>query len=333
MRNPTPATILFVLAGLVAIIGCEPKTLDVSDQIPDSAMSNVARMPKEDAGELVREHWDAHYVFGSRVGFRNTQIRKLDDDSLLIRSIDDLTFRRFGDVARQRFVTFSIESNDGRIRRLGYEIESGDQKQQVAGTVRGDELKLKGTRQATAPWSEDCHGYFAVEKELAQRPMRPGERRKVNGFLPLYNQPVEIRLIAELIEELAKHESETVGGSSGLGPVETQKLVRIRSETPLSGGNLQVGYYWTDARGQIVKQRQQALLRETIRVSEDFANSPIDDFDLDIALAAKVPLNQTFDRTRNQTCSLSSDSGWSRARSFFRQRSVARNQANSGRAS
>jgi transglutaminase-like putative cysteine protease len=240
------------------------------------------------AGQLIEETWAAHFIGGNKVGQRQTRVFRLrrDDgpDLLWIVAVDRLQIARFGELTEQELTTASLETEEGQVRQLAYQLKSGDAVQQTRGQVSGSQLELEGSgfgagRRVTLGWSAQQHGVFAVERSLRRAAMRAGERRIVEAFVPLLDQTAEIELVAERQETVDVDEHD-------------QSLLRIAAVDPRAADQPAETVYWTDATGAIVKTQETFLNRVTVVVDAARAMRPNQAAHVDLGIDVSVPVAQ-----------------------------------------
>ena len=95
---------------------------------------------------------------------RNTRRSRIVSDT-------QLAIPRFGDVARMRVVTESIETDGRRCPRFSHRTESGAFPIEVEGRVEPERVVLitrTAGKELTSelPWSADHGGFFSVEESL-----------------------------------------------------------------------------------------------------------------------------------------------------------------------
>lgn len=257
-----------VLLVLVAI-GCR-KTAEPVPALP------TAR-PSQQANGL-QETWDAVFMGGTQVGSVHTTTTHAEDaETPLVKITSDtqLTIARFGNVARLRVVTESLETTNGIVHSFSQQTESGPSPMVVEGRVQSDRLVLthRAAGKVTTtqlPWNADQGGFFAVEGSLRRAPMQPGEERTLTLLLPGLN---DVQLATATLEAQQREMTKLLGGS--------QDLLRIKQTVRAEGITLE-GLCWADAQGEIIRSNLTDLQQETYRTTRERALAPPenDDFDL-----------------------------------------------------
>ncbi len=274
--------LLFVVGGLAGS-GCKPSTsTDRQSPHPPEAPNLL----EESAGDLLEESWAAHFIHGSKVGHRHTRVFRVgapDAPLLQIVSVDRLELRRFGNRVVQQLTTASLETDDGQIQALAYRLDDGKSVSQAIGAVTSGHLVLTRTahdadEKIRYVWSDEQRGIFAVQRSLRRQPMKPGEKRTVQGFLPLFDQAVEFHL------EALTDESVEIGD-------ERRNLLRIEAVDPRADRWQIPTIYWADQSGRVLKQQEAFLNRETVVVDEAEANRPNDLVRVDLGVDGGVPVD------------------------------------------
>ncbi len=231
------------------------------------------------------EYWDVFRVRGSRIGYAQTTIRPVTEAGQNLVRIDilnHLKLNRFGQVNEEELKLVSIESPQGEVRRIEAAVSLGPLPTTVAGRVQGEHLELEVTTagriaKSRIPWSPQIGGFYATEQSLSQRPMQPGEERKMRALMPLLNVVTDVLLKAGEYEP-----TDLLHG--------TYELLRIQSQVKLPDGQALDSVLWTDRNGEIHKSFTPIMAQETFRVTREEALEKTDsaEFDLGEDLAVRV---------------------------------------------
>jgi hypothetical protein len=275
----------------LVILGCRPTS--TSHQSHSAA---PLQLLTDDSGDLIDETWDAHYVRGAKVGHRHTRVFRLShggQEFLKIVAEDLLEMKRFGDVAEQRLTTINLETPEGLVTQLAYEVQNGDEVQRGEGQVKDQHLVFShggdtDEELRTFAWSAKNGGLFAIERSLARVPMQPGETRTIEAFMPLLDRLVRFQLKAD------DYQDTVVAG-------EEKNLLRIESTDQLATGWKIPTIFWVDQQG-IIQESQEAFLdRTTVRTSEQVATARNDLVRLDLGIDTGVPLSESFENAHDST--------------------------------
>ena len=257
----------------------------------------------DDRGQLREESWESHWLRGAKVGHRHTRIFELpatEPPQLRIVAVDRLEMKRFGNVTLQQLTTVSLETEEGQVLQWTYLLQSDDgplaqtSGERVDGVIQDGRLELtrRGAGSSASheyAWPEANHGFFAVERSLRRQPMKPGERRIVDAFLPLVDRATQTELRAVSWEDTRCGEA-------------ARRLLRIESadvhDSDVHDSEWDWGIpklLWMDEAGQIWKSEESFLDRQTCRVSEAEARRPNDLVAWDIGLDAGVPVERKIE--------------------------------------
>lgn len=270
---------LLILAG-----GCSPTPPPPAPNGGGTAVRNVFESA---GGERVEEIWESHRIRGAKVGYRHTRVERVPNtqpELLRIETTDQLELRRFGDVARQELTLISLETTDGQVHQLAYRVRNGETQSSVTGIVRDGRMELTRDQDtdrgpALFNWSPEQGGIFAIERSLRLRPMRSGDRRTVQSFLPLLDRLAAFELQARDLEPI------TVGD-------QTEQLLRIEATNVLGDDWKIPTLYWVRPDGTIVKTQEAFLDRETLRVTQTEALRANDLMQLDLGVDVGVRLEK-----------------------------------------
>lgn len=249
-------------------------------------------MPRAAAAERTegaenQEIWEAFYLQDAKIGFGQTTVRPVTRNGqalVQVDSVNHLAISRFGQRTEQDFKTSSLETPEGRVLEFHTEVAFGPSPTVVNGHVEGLQMVIETNTKGSQitdriAWSDEIRGFRAVEQSLERQPLKPGEKRTLKMLMPLVNQVADVELTARDLET-----------TSVLG-VKT-KLLRIESIARMSDGNSIASAQWTDAQGQTIKTRVEALQQESYRTTRELAiaeQPPGTSFDLGSDLIVKLP--------------------------------------------
>ncbi len=238
------------------------------------------------------------FIGGTQVGSIHTTTTPGGDPvhpEVRIVSDTQLVIPRFGDVARMRVVTESVETTAGVVRRFSHRTESGASPIEVEGRVEPDRVVLitrTAGKELTSelPWSADHGGFFSVEESLRHSPMVPGEKRTLTLLMP------GLTGVQRATAALEAEQHETTAMLDG-----SSTLLKIKQELRATGLIVQ-GYCWMDPQGELLKSSVVELQQETYRTTRDRAVAPSTggDFDLgfDTVVRVGTPLPRPWETTQ-----------------------------------
>lgn len=238
--------------------------------------------------------WDAIYLQGAKIGFTHNRRRNRRDDQqwlVEVESESQLSLERFGQTSTQRVRVKSVETPAGRLRRFTSVLQTGAVPVEVSGELSNGQLTIDTTSAGTTTrrvlaMGDDVGGFDAVTRSLRERPMKPGDTRRLKALMPLLLVVAEVELKAQDYEA-----TELIGGL-------TRRLLRIKSTTTLPDGNKLGEIHWTDERGRLLKSRVEPLGMVSIRTTKEVAQSDSDALTLDLGLAALVSLTDPLPNPR-----------------------------------
>lgn len=259
--------VAFAILAMLALVlagGCSPQ----APAVPDS------------------ETWDAIFIQGSQLGFIHTVTRNVERDgrSLLeIEARQQINVRRFGDQASPGVVLKSLETPQGGLVSFESQQQIGPTAQSAKGEVRDGQLVIETTtvgRTETTriPWKDEYGGFFAMENALIRQPMKAGEQRKAQSLAPVFNQLVTFEFTARSEEPVKLLD-------------ETQELLHIDVVTTFSNGNTIRSVVWTNAKGEVLKNRTDAFGQETYRTTRQRAEEGAASGSADLGLSTMVQLD------------------------------------------
>lgn len=238
LRSWRPRRSLPIVAVLLLGLGC-------NDAAPVKARP---KSPPAAVGQLPADTWEVLTMQGSRVGYRHTEIRTLNEIGRELQEVSTelvLKVARFGDNTQTRLRVTSVETPAGELVRFESRTEMGPTESVVKGKVDGDVLVIgTGAQQQTLPWSREDRGFLAVEQSLAAQPLSPSEHRSIRSLSPppllqvttteLVARKVEPTKLLSGIEELLRIDATSSGGPG-------QPVMKMT--------------FWTDTKGQVKKSR------------------------------------------------------------------------------
>ena len=285
---------------LVASVGlfglaCSPVQPPV--EVDVTALAAPADQPETQTSNAdeAEEIWMVCQSGDSKVGYTYTRVEPIDDgnEQRTRYSYEDrLTMKRFRDTTVVQTKLNSLETSDGRIIEFRTEMKTGPTAIVTEGRYTDGELALQTTtagkkEKQAIPWDPDWGGFFADQRLLRRKPMKPRETRSLKALLPILNQVGEIRMEAAGYEAVA-----TLSGS--------RQLLRIDVEHDLGAARLKTTL-WADEDGKVWKMRDQQLGLEFHRTTKEVALGGDDatglDLGSDIVVNVDRPL-QSPHRTR-----------------------------------
>lgn len=244
-----------------------------------------------------RECWYSVSILGAKVGYQHTHIQPVQyqgQPAIRCESYSQLWIHRSGTPLVMEIRFFDLTRPDGLLVELGSQMTQADTHIHTEGRVQGRQLILRTTtegkpREAIFPWKPEYGGFHAVELSLARKPMKSGQSRTLQAFIPVIQQVATIHLQA-------------VGEEPVRLPGGEFRLVRIEAITELPEGQTFRDTYWVDLTGMPLKVHSQAMNAEMVATSAQLAQDPAGweklDLALDQAIVLKTPLKRPHQTRR-----------------------------------
>ncbi len=250
------------------------------------------------------EAWDAIYVGDSKVGHLHLWLKPVKDTNgrelVNVRVDYDLSFARGKDTAQVRMIYGTIETKSGQVLRLDTLTQASGQNIRTYGDVVDGKMTLilevgGKKQQVVIPWGPDVRGPYGAEMSLSREPLKPGETRDVQTYIPDLNQVCTTHLKAVRQEDVP------------LGPLnEMHNLLRVESSVIGTDGNTipeLKSTLWVDSSGQVMKSFTDLLGgMYTYRTTKEGALAPNASVKLFDILKASIRPSKVIpdsDKTRN----------------------------------
>jgi Transglutaminase-like superfamily len=235
------------------------------------------------------ESWQVIYLAGQRIGFAHFRTEPISrDGKAVVRTVADtsMTMKRFGQplVVKQAIVT--EETLDGNLLRFSYEMANPPAKPtSTVGKVEGTELRLDQTvngetKQSVQAWQPDVKSPTFHDRALRASPLKPGETRAIEAFMPEFNKVSTITITALDFEETLLLQGKK------------QKLLKMRITQSIVPGLVETAYI--DATGDTIKTSINMLGAEmvTYQVTQDEALKAIKGAELDLAVGTLIKVKK-----------------------------------------
>lgn len=170
------------------------------------ATTAMAQSPKIER----EENWQSIYLSSQRIGYSHTIVEPIDQGGKTIvrtTTVSQMTIKRFGQslVMKQNMTT--EETADGDMLNFTYEMANPPATSTgTTGSVKGDVLTLVKTvngkpKESQQAWRTDVKAPNFQDRALRESPMKPGESRSFDIFLPEFNKVAAVKLKAIDFEE------------------------------------------------------------------------------------------------------------------------------------
>ncbi len=301
MRSDCAACALLLLATItIGTTSCSPPDDHAVGQQPavggtDAPNSVRSGQENRDAatgqrlaafGEEREETWMSCEISGTKIGYSHTVVEPVVEqgaDRLRFRNQQELRIKRFGTTTVIRTDLTSLETMDGHVVELRSELDAGGGTMTTEGRYDSGQLHLRDATQGkvetrSIPFDPEVGGFFADQRSLREKPMKPRETRRLKAFQPLVNQVGEIRL-------------EAVGYEATKLPSGTRQLLRIDMTVEIGTAQLK-SILWTDKDGTVCKLRDLQLGMEAYLTSKEDALAESQGGSFDLGNATIVHVDQ-----------------------------------------
>ena len=248
----------------------------------------VAQEPKPTAPAKA-ESWQVIYLSGQRIGFAHSVTETTSQDGRdVVRTSSDshMTIKRFGQSLVMKQTVATEESPDGDLFDFRFEMANPPATSTTTkGKVEGRELKLEQTvngksKVSVQVWRPEVKSPTYQDRVLKSSPLKPGETRSFEAFMPDFGKVATIKLVAVDWEEAVLLDGKK------------QRLLKVKMTQSLVPGLVLVG--WVDNKGETLKSSTNMLgvELETYQVTKDEALKAIDGAELDLAISTLVKVKR-----------------------------------------
>ena len=271
---------LFVLCGS----GCgEPSAAPPVAQPP---IAQPPEQPSPQVDRLVRETWEVALINGAKVGHSHFEefSKQLGEQAVrAFISNNEMSIQRFGQTVDQSFEVTSVETLDGQVLRFATKMLTGPSEQTIKGEYRDGKMLIETgtlgkTQTSTLDWDPAWGGYFADQQSLKQKPMQPGEERKLIALVAGTAQTGEVAIKALHRESVKLLDEE-------------RELLRIESSLNIAGTKIN-SILWADETGEVLKMAMPGLNHETYRTTKEIALRPADKSEFDLGKQSVVKVDK-----------------------------------------
>jgi len=231
------------------------------------------------------EVWQVLYMSGQRIGYAHTATEPFEQNgkSLLRTShLSQFSFKRLGHPITMKQILNTEETVDGDLLRFYFESANPPASSTItAGVVEGDQLKVTQTvdgkvKESRQAWRPELKSPTFQERSLQTAPLKAGQSRSFEAFMPEFNSVATVKL-----EALDLVETPLLNGKS-------QKLLKIKmTQSAVPGLVLNA---FADVRGELLKISTGILGGEmtTYQVSQEEALKNIPGAELDLAVSTLI---------------------------------------------
>ena len=195
------------------------------------------------------EVWDVFYIGDAKVGHARSQIQKVEEEGQPLERVDNttqLSLDRLGQTVTIEMQVTNFETPNGDLLRFESNVKLANTPMTARGHVTDGHLKVEGRVQGQiVKTTVDCPagtgGIDAIERSLSSKPLKPGQKRQLKMFLPMFNVVADVTLAAGDYEDV------------GLLDGKKATLLKIENEAVVPGQAPIRSTAWTDQQGTLLK--------------------------------------------------------------------------------
>jgi len=231
------------------------------------------------------ETWQVIYLSGQRIGFSHSSIETVRIDGVPIvktSSMTKMTIKRFNQSLQMNQSLTTEESVEGDLRRFRYEMANPPAMSSVtSGKVNGQELALtqeiNGKGKTTVQtWKEGVKSPVFQDRMLKKAPLKPGESRTFESFVPEFAKVGKTTLKAhDLIDTKLLND-------------QTKKLFKVSASNSLLPGFTMDSFLDTESEALKVSSSMLGSTMDIYVVSQEEALKAIEGAELDLAVSTLV---------------------------------------------
>ena len=231
------------------------------------------------------DNWQVIFLSGQRIGYAHSVTEPVSQggrDLIRTKSESSMSFKRFGQTLVIKQVVTTEETTDGSLISFRSQMDNPPAaSSSTVGKVVGTELRLEqtvnnSTKESVQPWRSEVKSPAYQDRVLRVTPLKPGESRSFEAFLPDFNKASLIHLTAGDWEEV-----KLLDGKS-------HKLLSVKVTQAILPGFVLKGY--VDGNGETLKTSTNMLGAELVmyQVSKEEALKSIEGAQLDLAVSTLI---------------------------------------------
>ncbi|MGY8767346.1 MAG: transglutaminase-like domain-containing protein [Pirellulales bacterium] len=242
--------------------------------------------------------WAAIVQQGQKTGYSLEKTRHFDlDGTSMVETVTEefIEIKRLQQTIAIRVKNRFLETAAGKLVSYQTEMTQGPISSSFSGKISADgknltiQISTSGQKiSSTIDWKPDWGGLYAARKILEDKPPKLGEKRTVTALVPLLNQACVVQY-----EAVGKEEVTMLDGSK----VVLMKV--INKVTPKDGNSIQT-IFWINDQGQPIKTKAIGQNIEIFKCSEQFAKSPNELIEFDLAADTIVPVKEDLSGIHNK---------------------------------
>ena len=231
------------------------------------------------------ETWQVIYLAGQRIGFSHSTIETIEQDGKPIvrtSSVNNMTLKRFNQKLQMKQAMTTEESLQGDLFRFRFEMANPPAMSTVtSGRVENLELSLtqevNGKGKTTLqPWKEGVKSPVFQDRVLRKNPLKPGETRTFEAFMPEFAKVGQTTMTAHDIVE------------TKLLNNQTRKLLKVSVSNSLLPGFVMDSYLDSEGEALKVSSNMLGTAMEVYVVSQAEALKTIEGAELDLAISTLI---------------------------------------------
>ena len=265
-----------------------------------SKVERPQRRPVVQSAQPREEEWRVIYLGDDRVGYSRLAIDRERDEqrSEVVHTLDEtwMTFKRFGQELKMEIRLETRETRKGDLLWYDYEFRNppAATTRSIA-TVKGGVLKVETTVAGQTDtqhleWRAGVKSPGWQDRTLQARPMRPGEKRRMQVFLPELNKVTDVTITADRLRRTKRHDGEY------------SSLLKVRSQQSILPDRAVISFL--DESGTSLRSEMPflpGLVLTIYKVDQTTAMEEISGAELDIAVQTLIPLKKPMRRGHRTT--------------------------------
>lgn len=235
------------------------------------------------------ETWQVIFLSGQRIGYSRSVIDPVSEggrDLVRTTSESHMTIKRFGQTLVMKQVVSTEETAGGDLIGFRFEMANPPASSTLTkGKVAGNELRLEQTvngkpKETVQAWRPEVKSPAFQDRVLRTSPLKPGETRSFEAFMPDFAKVATIKLVAVDWEETTLLDGKQ------------KKLLKVKMTQSLVPGLVLNG--WVDDKGETLKTSTSMLGAEmaTYQVPKDEALKAIEGAELDLAVSTLIKVKR-----------------------------------------
>ena len=241
----------------------------------------------------ITEIWKVIYMADKRIGYSRQTIDIVPDSRPpVIRTVEEthMKIKRFGQKLDMEVRETTRETEDGKLLAFEIDLRNPPAKPlHSTGEVRNNEIvtvtKVGGhTQNQSKSWADTLYSAHWQDRSLKENPLRPGEKRNLNVYIPQLAKPTRVKIKADQLRK-----TRLLNGRS-------QRLLKVHMTQDALPGQRIIA--WLDEHGETLKTEMPFMGSQmvTYRVDQAEALKAIGEVELDLAVNTLVRLKKPMNK-------------------------------------